>query len=163
MNVEKPRFSWQMYSSINEKGLKQTAYQISVIDENQNPVWDSGRIESAGSLNIEYEGETLKPTTRYTWKLTVWDNHENRLFAQSWFEIGLMNTNISAWEGAQWIGGGDEDMVLYSHYLPVFKLGYSLRFDYLTDLKKRGYSLKSTLFSNNNNNNKHSITQKVFQ
>ncbi|UWX55539.1 hypothetical protein NYZ99_03295 [Maribacter litopenaei] len=35
--------------------------------------------------------------------------------------------NSSEWNNAQWIGGGDEDLVLYSHYLSVFKLEYGMQ------------------------------------
>ena len=33
---------------------------------------------------------------------------------------------LSAWSGAQWIGGGPEDLVLYSPYLIIFNLKFTL-------------------------------------
>ncbi len=33
---------------------------------------------------------------------------------------------LSAWDGATWIGGGDEDLVFYSHYMSIYKLKYTL-------------------------------------
>ena len=31
-----------------------------------------------------------------------------------------------AWGGAQWIGGGDDDLVLYAPYLAIFELSYAV-------------------------------------
>lgn len=127
MDVEKPRFSWQMVSK--EKGQLQTAYQIIVIDENQKEVWNTGKVESDISLNISYEGKPLQPTTRYKWELTVWNRDEVKSESLSWFETGLMNPLITAWNGAKWIGGGDDDLVLHPSYLPVYNINYTLQLD----------------------------------
>ncbi len=70
IDVEKPRFSWQMDS--RQPGILQRAYQIIFTDETGREVWDSGIIEDDRSLNIEYAGEALQPTTRYHWKVNVW-------------------------------------------------------------------------------------------
>ncbi|MGE4587932.1 MAG: family 78 glycoside hydrolase catalytic domain, partial [Mangrovibacterium sp.] len=43
------------------------------------------------------------------------------------------------WDGATWIGGGDDDLVLYSSYLPVFKLRYKLRLDEASLSTKAGF------------------------
>lgn len=127
MDVQKPRFSWQMLSK--ERGQRQTAYQIVVTDEAQQEVWNTGKVESDISLNIPYQGKDLQPTTRYQWKLTVWNRDKAELTAQSWFETGLMNPDITAWDGAKWIGGGDDDLVLYPSYLPIYTINYTLHLD----------------------------------
>jgi len=51
-----------------------------------------------------------------------------RLAASSWFETGLMDPSpdSSAWGGARWIGGGDEDLVLYAPYLAIFDVKYAV-------------------------------------
>lgn len=141
IDVESPRFSWQMKSPYHKRGLKQTAYQLVVTDENGQTVWDSGKIDSEQSLNIKYQGRQLLATTRYNWELKVWDNENEKYTAASWFETGLMNPdpNLSAWSGAKWIGGGDEDMILYSHYLPVFKIKYSLQLDEISESTCAGF------------------------
>ena len=54
IDVEKPRFSWQMVMQNAERGYSQKAYQITVTDEAGQTVWDSGRVSSDLSLNIEY-------------------------------------------------------------------------------------------------------------
>lgn len=131
IDVEKPRFSWQMEVADHERGYFQTGYQILVATEKGKLVWDSGRIKSELSLNVEYGGEPLQPATRYAWRVNVWNQKGEQTSASSWFETGLMSNDSAyqGWSGAKWIGGGDEDMVLYSHYLPVFKLNFSLQLD----------------------------------
>lgn len=141
IDVDKPRFSWQMTTDANERGYYQTAWQILVTDEKGNKVWDSGKTESDISLNIEYAGPTLKPTTRYNWQVNAWEQNGNQNTASSWFETGLMNSdpNLTAWSGAKWIGGADEDLVLYSSYIPVFKLNYTLQLDRKSKFDKAGF------------------------
>ncbi|NDW19686.1 alpha-L-rhamnosidase [Dysgonomonas sp. 216] len=139
IDVENPRFSWQMSSE--ERGISQTAYQIIVTDEFNQKVWDSGKVNDNISLNIKYAGHPLSPCTRYNWKLTVWNNRKEKKDATSWFETGLMNpnSNLLAWNGAKWIGGTDSDLPLYPYYLPVFKLNYSLQLDEATQTTKAGF------------------------
>jgi alpha-L-rhamnosidase len=124
-----PHFSWQMKSLDNKQGYVQKAWQLVVTDAKNQIVWDSKKVDSGISLGIEYTGQPLKPTTRYNWKVMVWDNTGKQSTNSSWFETGLMNPDISAWSGATWIGGGDNDLVLYAHYLSVFKCQFSLQLD----------------------------------
>lgn len=139
IDVEKPRFSWQMQSS--ERAASQTAYQITVTDESGKRVWHTKKVKSDVSLNIKYDGLPLTPSTRYNWKVTVWNHKAKKLQAESWFETGLMNASQSAWKGAKWIGGSNEDMVLYSHYLPVFRIDYALQLDEISQSTRAGFVL----------------------
>lgn len=125
----KPRFSWQMQSENNQRQLAQVAYRILVENENGVKVWDSKKVKTNSSLNIEYAGEKLEPSTRYSWTVYVWDNKSNKISNSSWFETGLMNPDISAWDGAKWIGGNDQDIPFLAHYLPVFRLEYNIQLD----------------------------------
>jgi len=101
-----PLFSWQMVSSVG--GQKQTAYQIILKNEdNGKIVWDTKKIQSDISNNIQYAGDTLEAESGYLWNLTVWDD-QNRAYSQtSRFETGIMNPDIAAWEGARWIGSNE--------------------------------------------------------
>ncbi|MFC0274473.1 family 78 glycoside hydrolase catalytic domain [Metabacillus herbersteinensis] len=130
-DVEKPSFSWQMSTESGSRGDLQTAYQIVIKDSKNKIVWDTKKVNSDVSLGIQYAGNELKATTRYNWTVTVWDQSGKTSSSNSWFETGLMNPdpNLSAWDGATWIGGGNDDLVFYSHYLSVFNVKYTLGLD----------------------------------
>ena len=52
----------------------QTARRIVVKEKKTGrQAWDSGWVESGETIQIEYEGEPLKPFTAYTWTVTVKD------------------------------------------------------------------------------------------
>ncbi|PQV50631.1 arylsulfatase A-like enzyme [Jejuia pallidilutea] len=83
-NVEifdlKPEFGWTV-----PLGSKfQSAYQILVasnkqsIDNNNGDVWDSKKIRSTASTNVEYNGKVLEVGKTYYWKVRIWDEN-NRL------------------------------------------------------------------------------------
>ena len=127
IDVGQPRFSWQMEST--EQAQSQTAYQIVVTDEKGEEVWNSGKVNSDLSLNIAYNGKPLRPRTGYQWSVMVWDQEDKMLSAASRFETGLMQPSIKAWNNAKWIGGGDDDLVLYPDYLPTFNINYTLQLD----------------------------------
>lgn len=131
IDVYKPRFSWRMVALDDGRGYLQKAFQLIVLDEKGAQVWDSGKRETDMSLNIEYDGIPLQPATRYVWTVKVWNQDGKSSTASSWFETGLMSyLDIHhGWNDAKWIGGGNEDRILYSHYLPMFKLSFSLQFD----------------------------------
>lgn len=138
-DVEKPRFSWQLHSTL--QGHLQTAYQLTVSNEEGTLVWNSGKVSSDQSVNIEYAGSKLEASTHYTWQVIVWDNMHKQYKAESWFETGLLNADpeLSAWNGAKWIGARDEDRVFYPYYLPVFKLSITLQLDSLSESTRAGF------------------------
>jgi alpha-L-rhamnosidase len=129
LDVPAPRFSWQMRAPEDGRGWSQSAYQIVVADPSGSAVWDSGKVASRVSLGVAYEGAPLRASTRYSWSVTAWDQRGDAASESSWFETGLMSPDLSAWDGATWIGGGDDDLVLYSHYLPIFRLAYTVTID----------------------------------
>jgi alpha-L-rhamnosidase len=102
-----PLFSWKLQDG--RTGARQTAYRIQVassaqkISSGQADIWDSGKIKSAQSLAVAYDGPKLQPETRYFWRVLVWDQHGHAYPPSqvSWWETGLMDP--SAWR-AQWIG-----------------------------------------------------------
>ena len=62
IDVSKPRFFWEDRSEA--RGFRQSAYQIELKRDGQ-PIWDSGRVISAETIQIEYGGPALEPATRY--------------------------------------------------------------------------------------------------
>jgi alpha-L-rhamnosidase len=143
IDVEKPSFSWQMNAPTGERGYSQKAYHIEVKDEKNNVVWDTKKVKSDVSIGIRYAGEKLNATTRYNWTVTVWDQNDKTSTATSWFETGLMNpdSKLSGWDGATWIGGGNDDLVLHSQYLNVYKVNYSLQLEEATKSSKASFIL----------------------
>ena len=123
-----PRFGWQMEAPEGERGVAQAAYRIEVRDPKGTVVWDSTRVETPESLAHQVRRKRSEAATRYTWTVTVWDQAGARASASSWFETGLMDPSpgLAAWGGAKWIGGGNDDLVLYSPYLAVFDASYAV-------------------------------------
>jgi alpha-L-rhamnosidase len=126
IDVLQPRFGWQMKAPEGGRGYYQTAYQIIVEDLSGDVLWDTEKVNEGSALAIRYAGSSLQPSTRYQWTVTVWDQKDQVHTAVSWFETGLMDPDLSAWRGAQWIGGGDGDLVFFSHYQLIFKLQFGL-------------------------------------
>ncbi len=131
IDVKTPRFSWQMAASADDRDISQSSFQLIVANPEGKVMWDTKKILNDKSLNIEYSGAPLQATTRYNWKVTVWDQEGKPATGSSWFETGLMNPDpkLPAWDGATWIGGGDNNMVFCSSYLSVFKLSYKIKLD----------------------------------
>lgn len=117
LDTTAPKFGWQLVSNPHERGIYQTAYQLEVKDEAGKVVWNSGKVPTDVSQHVTYQGKALKPATRYTWKVKIWNNKGETAEKDSWFETSLMTSDDKeGWNGARWIGGSDEDMVLYSHF-----------------------------------------------
>ena len=131
LDVKTPRFSWQMIASEGARGLSQQAYQLQVNDPSGQAIWTTDRIPGGQSALVPYAGPALQPKTRYSWKVTAWDQAGKRHQHTSWFETGLLDPNPASagWQGAQWIGGGDTDLPFYSHALSVFKLNFTVQLD----------------------------------
>ncbi len=101
-----PHFSWQLADPA--RGAHQTAYRVQVasraelLGEDKADVWDSGKVDRSQSLNVAYKGPALKASTRYWWRVTVWNGE--RAYTErdiSWWETGLLTEG--GWRGA-WIG-----------------------------------------------------------
>jgi alpha-L-rhamnosidase len=141
IDVQVPRFTWQMSASDAERGYSQAAYHLVVTNTEGQMIWDSKKVADKKSLNIQYAGSPLQATTRYNWTVTVWDQNGKTAVESSWFETGLLNPDpkLSAWDGASWIGGGDDDLVLYSSYLSVFKFSYKIKLDKASNSSHAGF------------------------
>ncbi len=107
-----PRFSWQLKDET--RGARQTAYQVLVasrpalLESGKADMWDSGRVESAQSLGLQYAGKEVAPETRYYWKVLLWDKDAKPYAAGevSWWETGVLHAE--EWR-AKWIGYEQDD------------------------------------------------------
>ncbi|MGG1636212.1 family 78 glycoside hydrolase catalytic domain [Paenibacillus sp. NRS-1760] len=118
----KPRLSWLLEST--ERAQMQTAYQIIVASEeshlagNEGDIWDSGKIMSSDSNNVEYKGEALQSGKRYFWKVKVWDNNDH---ASAWSEPGFWEMGLLAptdWQ-AKWIAASTPATVPTSYSIEL--------------------------------------------
>ncbi|RKZ92873.1 MAG: alpha-L-rhamnosidase, partial [Gammaproteobacteria bacterium] len=77
IDILNPRLSWILES--DQRGQKQTAYQILVagsielLNAGNADLWDSGKVVSGITSQIEYAGAELKPLQECFWKVCVWD------------------------------------------------------------------------------------------
>ncbi|MFF3501070.1 family 78 glycoside hydrolase catalytic domain [Streptomyces sp. NPDC003247] len=110
VDAARPRLGWRTASRV--RGRRQKAYRILVatsagrLSAGRADVWDSGRVDSAASVAVLYDGPELSRSTRYHWTVTVWDEkggaHTARNTAR--FETGLLSTDgVGGWDGARWI------------------------------------------------------------
>ncbi|HEV2318563.1 MAG TPA: alpha-L-rhamnosidase N-terminal domain-containing protein, partial [Verrucomicrobiae bacterium] len=101
-----PRLTWTIISK--RRGEVQTAYQILVasrkdlLTHNNGDLWNSGRVVSSQSVDIEYAGAPLRSRNICFWKVRIWDRDGKSSDwspAAAW-SMGLLES--SDWHG-QWI------------------------------------------------------------
>lgn len=124
IDVEKPRFSWTLEG--DGRNRSQSAYQIVVASTQQKlaagdwDIWDSGKVNSDATNQIEFDGETLMSNMKYYWKVKTWDESGSTSDwsnAGNW-SMGLLN--FSDWKG-KFIGlnvGHRQGNIYDSLYLP---------------------------------------------
>ncbi len=111
IDTPRPRLSWEVGD--RSRRAVQSAYQILVasspekLADGVGDLWDSGKVASAKTLHIAYEGKDLESGTRYYWQVRSWNgvDEPSSYSAVSWFETGLLSADD--WQ-AQWIGDGRE-------------------------------------------------------
>ncbi len=94
-----PVFSWKMASE--NIGARQTAYSVTVSDEQGSSVWETGWVQSDASIGIRYEGKRLEGATKYFVSVKIKDETGALLEASSCFEMGLLGEN--PFKEAKWI------------------------------------------------------------
>ena len=124
LDVEKPVFSWKLKSE-KQNTLQKRAQILVGKTAGSADVWDSGVMDTDESAGTAYAGEKLEAETRYYVTVKSWNQNEEEAETSSWFETGLMNGNISAWDGAKWIGAPEFNVA--SEKLGVFVLESSFR------------------------------------
>ena len=77
IDVARPRLSWELQS--DRRAEKQSAYQILVsstpekLATDAGDLWDSGKVASDETAQIEYAGQSLASRGACYWKVRVWD------------------------------------------------------------------------------------------
>lgn len=107
MDESSPRFGWVVKADYN--GAEQTAYEIKVSKNRSmnGALWDSGKVASADSVDVEYAGKALASQTRYWWSVKVWDGRRASGWSTpAWFETAFLD---AAEFGGEWIGIRDVD------------------------------------------------------
>ena len=75
-----PEFGWIVNDG--RRGAKQTAWQILVatseraLNRDRGNMWDSGKVTSDQSINVEYAGKQLQSRRGYYWKVRTWDQKD---------------------------------------------------------------------------------------
>jgi alpha-L-rhamnosidase len=106
IDIPQPRLSWELTS--RDRGQRQTAYQILVasnladLARSQGDLWDSGKVDSADSIHVQYGGAPLKSSQQVFWKVRVWDRDDK---ASDWspaaeWTMGVLDPK--EWKG-RWI------------------------------------------------------------
>ncbi|MDR1865329.1 MAG: glycoside hydrolase family 78 protein [Bacteroidales bacterium] len=109
IDVPEPRFSWQLLDPRHVRGQSQTAFHIMVASSpkrlatDKADVWNSGKITSPQSVLTPFEGEKLRSSAAYFWKVRVYDKDGN---PSAWskparFITGILDT--AEWDAAAWI------------------------------------------------------------
>ena len=111
-----PRLSWTLESS--RRNVRQSAYQIQVMNTDKALRWDSGRVESDAMAQIVYAGQPLVSRMRYEWRVRVWDEtHALSEWSEvAFWEMGLLHAHD--WQ-AQWIGFDSTAGIAFDEPLPA--------------------------------------------
>jgi alpha-L-rhamnosidase len=109
----KPVLSWMLESK--NRGAKQTAYQIvaasseNILARGGGDLWDSGKINSDETIQIDCAGKELHSFQQVFWKVRVWDENGK---ISGWSRPATWTMGVlqnSDWH-AQWIGAADTNI-----------------------------------------------------
>ena len=122
IDIQSPRFSWELESSQN--GQNQKAWQIIVstdkekIEAGKGDVWDSGKKKGNETFGIKLPGNRLHSFDKYYWRVRVWNNEDH---VSEWSRTASFITGAfdrSDWT-ASWTGDEPEPPLdyplLYKH------------------------------------------------
>lgn len=108
IDIQKPRFSWLLKSEV--RGMMQHAYHVIVAGSKElaeqgiGDMWDSGKIISGETANIEYAGKKLHSRTGYWWRVCCYQDESSSgtVSETAMFETALLEQAdfICKWIGA---------------------------------------------------------------
>ncbi|MFV0556555.1 MAG: family 78 glycoside hydrolase catalytic domain [Lactovum sp.] len=126
IDKKNPRISWKLNSK--HRGIIQTAYQVQVstLENFEEIIWDTKKVNLEQSLHIVYEGEELKSETRYFYRVKVWGNflEESDWSEISWFETAFLQQ--SDWK-AKWISHNLEKFDKLKEPVSLFRKEFKVK------------------------------------
>lgn len=125
VTFEAPRVSWTLET--DRTNTLQTAYELVVMVKGEE-VWNSGKMASDQSHLVPLTGLKLKSSTRYFWKVRVWDNYEqvSEFSPFAYFETGFLSKK--EWK-AQWIAVPWEEESRGQNPVQYFRKNINLKRD----------------------------------
>jgi alpha-L-rhamnosidase len=133
IDTTNPRLGWWLTSA--DRNQKQTAYEIIVgdvladVQNGKASVWSTSKVPSSQSIQIEFNGNKLKPRTRYYWRVRVYDqnNVPSSWSDVAWFETGMMDDKN--WT-SKWIDDGKQQPARDEDYykedpMPLFRKNFN--------------------------------------
>lgn len=140
-----PALSWQLQSK--QQNVMQVAYRILVADNEvvlktgKGNIWDSKKIHSSASIQVDYAGKVLQSAKKYYWKIQAWDNKGNTAESPvAFWQMGLLKP--ADWSKAQWIayenlpgssiivpavhGNGQKEWGKRPDVLPLFRKNFAV-------------------------------------
>jgi alpha-L-rhamnosidase len=110
IDIRSPRLSWVIQS--DRRGEMQTAYQVLVasnpdlLGQDKGDLWDSGKVDSDQSTQIEYSGKLLASHQPAYWKVKVWDAKGGTAVSTEPASWSMGFSSQAEWK-AKWIGRDD--------------------------------------------------------
>src|SRR6185437_8091984 len=106
IDAPQPRLNWILTSG--ERGQRQSAYRVLVasslalLTRDRGDLWDTGKVTSNRSIQVEYAGRPLTSGDHCYWKVRVWDRvgQPSTWSAPASWSIGLLKP--ADWR-ASWI------------------------------------------------------------
>ncbi len=113
----KPLLCWKLVT--DRRNVVQSAYRITAastaqkLAESQFDLWDTGKVQDATSIALEYAGQELNSRAQVYWQVEVWDN--SNICAKStvaFWEMGLLKKDDwkSSWIRS-WLAGAPRNIV----------------------------------------------------
>lgn len=118
-----PRFTWNINAT--GRGVYQSAYRIIVgdserdVDNRKGNMWDSQKVGSANTVNIEYQGLPLESNRKYYWRVCAVIDGKEEWSSTAHFHMGLLEQ--SDWK-SDWITT-KEDLLNES---PLFRKQFAI-------------------------------------
>lgn len=125
IDTENPRLTWNM--KVERQGASQKAYKVVVgtdsseVAGGKGNVWESGKVKSS-LMPVIYQGQKLKPFTRYYWGIKILDELGNwsNLSHVAFWETGMMRQEN--WKGDWILDSPDYNIKQAPYFRKIFEI-----------------------------------------